>query len=167
MHVYVAPSSSRLSLPFPLLFSPRCLSSPLVFRLPPSFAHTSAQVTSPREDAPPPVRLGILQNCDRFFPLLLALTYGASMKITYTGLTGDPVRSIDGGASAARRAVKTILKNLKWWCARSWRGKAVRAAPKGDRRRGRDQGPSRENNAGDDDPPRDGRRDRDLARRSR
>lgn len=90
------------------------------------------RVLGARGDAPPPlpVRLGILQNCDRFFSGY-SLTYGASMKITYTGLTGDPVRSIDGGASAAWRAVKTILKNLKWWCAKSWRGKAVRVALKG------------------------------------
>jgi len=42
------------------------------------------------------------------------------MKITYAVMsTGDPVRSIDsGGASAARRAVKITLKNLKRWCAR-------------------------------------------------
>lgn len=33
--------------------------------------------------------------------------------------TGGPVRSIDsGGASAAQRAVKSTLRNLKRWCAR-------------------------------------------------
>ncbi|EZA57431.1 hypothetical protein X777_02439 [Ooceraea biroi] len=34
--------------------------------------------------------------------------------------TGDPVRFIDSGsgASIARRAVKTTLKNLKRWCTR-------------------------------------------------
>ncbi|TGZ32129.1 Uncharacterized protein DBV15_01035 [Temnothorax longispinosus] len=42
------------------------------------------------------------------------------MKNMYAVMTtGGPVRSIDsGGASAARRAVKTTLKNLKRWCAR-------------------------------------------------
>lgn len=50
------------------------------------------------------------------------------MKIMYAVMpTGGPVRSIDSGdASAARRAVKTTLKNLKRWCARLRHGTAAR-----------------------------------------
>lgn len=50
------------------------------------------------------------------------------MKITYAVMpTGGPVRFIDsGGASAARRAVKSTLKNLKRWCVRLRHGTAAR-----------------------------------------
>lgn len=72
-----------------------------------------------------PVHLGILgRTRDRFFlvtrSLTHAFTHGANMKIMYAVMpTGGPVRSIDsGGASAARQAVKSTLKNLKRWCAR-------------------------------------------------
>lgn len=49
------------------------------------------------------------------------------MKIMYAVMpTGEPVRSIDDGALAARQAVKITLKNLKRWCAKLRRGKTAR-----------------------------------------
>lgn len=50
------------------------------------------------------------------------------MKITYVVMpTSGPVRFIDSGdASAARRAVKLTLKNLKRWCVRLRYGTAAR-----------------------------------------
>lgn len=110
--------------------NPRVLSLVLFF----SFTHT--QVTSPRaieetqcrSAASPPRHPR--QNSRPVFlgrSLTHAFTHGASMKITYAVMPiGGPVRSIDGGgASTARRAVKTTLKNLKRWCARLRHGTAT------------------------------------------
>jgi len=110
--LFYSASKSENSLPRSLFFS---------------FTHT--QVTDPRaieemqrwSAASPPRHPR--QNSRPVFlnrSLTHAFTHGASMKITYAVMsTGDPVRSIDsGGASAARRAVKITLKNLKRWCAR-------------------------------------------------
>lgn len=123
------PLSLALSLSFTPHPNPRLLSLVLFF----SFTHI--QVTSPRAIEKTQCRSAAnpqhpRQNSRPVFlgrSLTHAFTHGASMKITYTVmLTGGPVRSIDSGdTSAARRAVKTTLKNLKRWCARLRQGTAT------------------------------------------